>query len=225
VDEHLPGCAACRRELEQLRALHVALQKPELRYAASDTLRQRLQNELHREAARPPRGRWLSMGAAAAIVVAVAVAVTVSMHQHGTGAADDDAMVDAAVDQQQQAFKTNHLIDLTSAHPSAIQNWFSHNLAFTPPVPLLSAQGFDLVGARVDQVKNEPAAVLVYRHGVDYVSVYVCPAQHGDTPIDTDSDDGYQVVYWTKGRLSFWVVSKLDAASLKRLGESLRQNS
>ena len=225
VDEHLKGCADCKGKLETFRAIHQALQSAEYRYKASDTLKARLHKELEKAAAREARPPWTRWAAAAAVAVLAAGLGWVFIPHGGNAPAEDadDAMVDSAVDQQQDAFKDQHLTDIASADAKAVQSWFSGKLAYAPPVPDLSSQGYALVGARLDKVKDEPAAALTYRHGDDVVTVFVCAAQHGDKDLDTDSDDGYQVVYWTKGSLSFWVVSKIPAADLKQFSENLRQ--
>ena len=223
VEEHLKGCPSCTRQLATFRAIHQALQSADYRYQASDTLKQRLHRELEKAAAREARPKWPRWAAAAAVAVLAAGLAWVFV-PHGGGDADD-AMVDAAVDQQQDAFKDQHLTDIPSADAKAVQSWFSGKLAFVPPVPDLTSQGYTLVGGRLDRVKDEPAAALTYKRGDDLVTVFVCPAIHGDKSMDTDSDDGYQVVYWSKGTLSFWVVSKLDLGRLKSLGTALQQAS
>lgn len=225
VEQHLGDCPDCKRALADLGAMHEALQAPALRYHASDTLQQRLKIKLRDADAREQRSVWPRWAAVAATVV-IAAALTWNFLPRSdapTTPGVDDAMVDAAVDVQQDAVKNGHLTELSSADPKAVQTWFSGKLAYVPPVPDLSAKGYTLAGARLDTVKGQPAAALVYQHGSDVVTVFVCPAQHGDTDLDTDSDDGYQVAYWTKGSLSFWVVSKLDAAQVKQLGQDLHQ--
>jgi anti-sigma factor RsiW len=226
VDEHLKSCDDCRQSLEHLQMLQRALQMPELRYTASDTLRQRLQTKLREADARERRPAFPRLGVAAAAAV-IAVALVWSFMPHGPSAPavlDEDAMVDSAVDQQQDAAKSGHLTDYASSDPSVLQRWFGTKLAYTPPVPDLKAQGYTLMGARVDTVGGQPAAALVYLRGSDMVTVFVCLAgKPGDKALDTDSNDGYQVAYWTKGSLSFWVVSKLDAAQVKQIGQDLSQ--
>jgi len=227
VDEHLRDCAGCRHELQRLQALRGALQNPELRYAASETLRHRLMGELKKADARERRPAWPAWGAAIAAGV-LAVALFWNFAPHGGPSLEqlakmDDAMVDSAVDQQQDAQKDDHLTELASADAKAVQSWFSGKLAYVPPVPDLSAQGYTLVGGRLDKVNGEAAAALTYQHGDDVVTVFVCAAQHGDKGLDLDSDDGYQVAYWTRGQLSFWVVSKLDLDHVKALGAAIQQ--
>ena len=223
VDQHLEGCADCRHRLDDLRALHKALQSPALRFQASDTLKQRLRGELAKAAAREARPRWPRYAAAAA-VFAVALTLGWVFLPLGHGGEDEnDAMADAAIAEHAQALSDKHLTDLASADPAAVQSWFSGKLAYSPPVHDFAGEGYTLVGARLDHVKDEPAAALVYMHQADYVTVFVCPAlKAGDTDLDADNDSGYNIVYWTKGSLSFWVVSKLDPAELKRFSESLR---
>ncbi|HEU5398067.1 MAG TPA: anti-sigma factor [Gammaproteobacteria bacterium] len=217
VEQHLEGCPDCQARLKDWRALHGALQAPELRFKASGTLRQRLQNELHKpQAARRHWERW----AAAAAVAIVAVALGFKFIPHGD---EDDAMVDSAVDQQEQAATSQHLTEFSSTNPALIQGWLSHQLPFVPPVSDLSAQGYALVGVRVDKVKGQPAAALTYRHGAGLITLFICEAQgKPDKDPDTDTDDDYHVVYWTKAHYSFWTVSTLGADDLKRFGTLLR---
>lgn len=223
VDAHLPGCADCRARLKDWQAMHTALQAPELRFKASDTLRARLGNELKKADARRGRERWPLWTAAAAVLVVSVGLLTWTLMPVTVSEDADDAMVDAAVAEQQQAVSAQHLTDLVSSDPAAVQAFFKGKLDYVPPVHDYAAQGYALVGARLDKVKDVPAAALTYRHGADYVTVFVCPAeQHKDTDLDTDTQDDYHVVYWTRGGLSFWTVSTLGADEVKRFGELLR---
>ena len=219
VERHLEGCPDCQAKLKDWRALRGALQAPELRFRASDTLRQRLQNELRKPQAARARRHWERWAAAAAVAV-VAVALSFKFIPHGD---EDDAMVDSAVDQQEVAAANKHLAEFTSTSPGLIQGWLSHQLPFVPPVTDLAAQGYALVGVRVDEVKGQPAAALTYRHGTDFITVFICQAQgEADKDLDTDTDDDYHVVYWTKGHYSFWTVSQLGPDELKHFGTLLR---
>ncbi len=222
VDAHLEGCADCRARLKDWQAMHAALQAPELRFKASDTLRARLGKELKKADSHGGRARWPLWTAAAAVLVVSVGLITWSLMPVAVTEDADDVMVDAAVAEQQQAVTAKHLTDLASSDPAAIQSFFKGKLPYLPPVHDFAAQGYALVGARLDKVKDEPAAALTYRHGADYVTVFVCPAdKHKDTDLDTDTQDDYHVVYWTKGSLSFWTVSEMGAEDLKRFGELL----
>lgn len=225
VDEHLKDCPACRQQLADYQSLSSMLEQPGLRYAASDTLKQRIRNKLKEADAQERRPAWPRWAAAAAIAVLV---VSVGWHylpHPGAGSEEeDDAMVDAAVDQQEHAAEAQHLTDIASADPAALSTWYQGKLPFQPKVPNLRPQGYELVGGRLDTVHGQPAAALTYKHDAELVTVFVCAAQKAeDLDLDTDEDDGYHIVYWTQGPLSFWVVSKLDPAALKSLAAGIQQ--
>ena len=219
VEQHLKGCADCGARLKDWQALSAAIKAPALRHRASDTLRQRLRVELEKADVRPARSNWPRWAAAAAVAV-VALSLGFVFMPHGD---EDDAMVDAAVAQQERAAATKHLTDLSSTSPSVLEAWLSNKLPFAPAVPDLAAQGYALVGARVDEVKGQPAAAFTYRHGAGLITVFVCHAlKPGDKDMDQDTQDNYHVVYWTRGALSYWTVSDLSADELKHFGTLLR---
>lgn len=222
VDAHLSGCPACSRQLQDFRTLSAALKSPELRYPAGDLLKQRLKFQLREAAGRPARPRWPRFAAAAAVTL-VALAVGWGV-QHHEAEEQDDAMVEAVVDQQADAVSHGHPTDFASSDPAAVGAWFKGKLAYAPPVPDLSAQGFALVGARLEKVEDQSAAAVVYQRDGEYLTVFVCAAtESGDTDLDEDTEDDYHVAYWTQGTLSFWVVSKLDPKAVRRAGEELRR--
>jgi anti-sigma factor RsiW len=225
VDEHLKDCPACRQQLASYQALSAALDQPGLRYAASDTLKQRIRNKLKEADAEERRPAWPRWAAAAAVaVLVVGMGWNYLPHPGASGEDEDDVMVDAAVDQQEHAAETQHLTDLASTDSATLSAWFKGKLPFEPKVADLKALGYELVGGRLDTVHGQPAAALTYRHDAEIVTVFVCAAQKGgDMDLDTDDDDGYHIVYWTQGPLSFWVVSKLDAAPLKTVASSIQQ--
>lgn len=222
VEQHLAGCADCRAQLKDFQSLHSALQAPELRLKASDTLKQRLAKGLAEEDSRKPRPRWYPWAAAAAVAV-LAVALGWGFLFHGGSGSEDDAMVDATVDQQEHAVAAKHMVDLAATSTGSVQTWLMHQLPFVPPVPDMKPQGYFLQGVRVATVKGIQAAALTYRHGDHLITVFICPAgKGGDKDLDTDTDDDYHVAYWTKGRFSFWVVSQASLDDVKQFGTLLR---
>lgn len=224
VDAHLSGCPACQRQLQDFRTLSAALKSPELRYPAGDLLKQRLKFQLREAAMRSDRPRWPRFAAAAAVTL-MALGIGWGL-QHHEAEEQEDAMVEAVVDQQADAITHGHPTDFASSDPAAVGAWFKGKLAYAPPVPDLSAQGFALVGARLEKVEDQPAAAVVYQRDGEYLTVFVCAAtEPGETDMDFDDEDDYHVAYWTQGSLSFWVVSKLEAGQVKTVATSLKQAS
>ena len=70
----------------------------------------------------------------------------------------------------------------------------------------LAAQGFPLIGGRLDLVEGKPVPALVYRAGKHVINVFVLPARAGDHAA-TVTRRGYTLRHWTEGDLGYWAVA------------------
>jgi len=61
--------------------------------------------------------------------------------------------------------------DVASSDRHTVKPWFTSRLPESPQVPDLAAQGFVLVGGRVDVVGHDPVATIVYKHAKHTVSL------------------------------------------------------
>jgi len=168
-----------------------------------------------------PTWRWLNLGGALAVVVAVAWSVGLYMMLPAAG----DRLTDEVVSSHVRSLLSDHLVDVASSDQHTVKPWFNGKLDFAPLVRDLTADGFPLVGGRIDYLDHRPAAALVYRSRAHPINVFVLPAP-GSAPRDasatTRSHQGYNIVNWTRDGIAFWAVSDADAAGLVKLAELLK---
>src|SRR5262245_33573507 len=105
---------------------------------------------------------------------------------------------------------------VASADTHWIKPWFSGRVDFSPSVADLSAEGFVLLGARLDYVGDRRVGVLVYKRRQHTIDVFVWPNAAGNQqPARVVVRKGYTLLTWTRHGLSYWAISDLDAGELK----------
>ena len=108
-----------------------------------------------------------------------------------------------------QALRTGPLFVVASSDRHTVKPWFAGRLDFAPPVPDLSASGFALLGARIDPLGNEQAAVLVYTHNKHTITTFVRPGTQSKD--DVAVDNGFHVLSWSAGGMKISMVSDMDS--------------
>jgi anti-sigma factor RsiW len=109
-------------------------------------------------------------------------------------------------------------IQVASSDTHTVKPWFAGRVDFAPEVKDLTAEGYPLVGGRLDYVGERRVGALVYRRRLHVINVFMWPAANAETaPPRLMSKHGYNLLAWNKGGISYWAVSDLDAAELQRL--------
>jgi anti-sigma factor RsiW len=101
--------------------------------------------------------------------------------------------------------------DIASSDRHTVKPWFTARLSESPQVPDLAAQGFSLLGGRVDVIGNNPVATIVYKHAAHTVSLTTLRA--GQTVPD-QTIAGYNVRSWSDGNFTYVAVCDLPSADL-----------
>src|SRR5262249_1375615 len=96
-------------------------------------------------------------------------------------------------------------------------------LDYSPPVADPSRQSFLLTGGRLDYLEGRPVAALVYHRRKHAINVFVWPTKGAaERPIRTTSRQGYQLIWWERGGMAYWVISDLNARELAEFVEALQ---
>ena len=231
VDAHLAGCAACRAEIEANRAFIARLKAGASYFEAPPGLAARLAQRLESEPAgtvvrlRPgPRREsfWRPMALAASFVVAVLLSGGVGYMS--SLPASGDRITQEVVDSHVRSLLAGHLTDVTSTDQHTVKPWFNGHLDTAPPVKDFAAQGFPLIGGRLDYIDHRPVAAMAYRHGLHPINLFVWadPSQSLGQPSAT-SRQGYNIRHWVDGDLTYWLVSDAEADVLGDLETLLRK--
>ena len=72
-------------------------------------------------------------------------------------------------------------------------------------------------------VDRAPAATLVYRHRKHLISLVEVPARgHADSGPMRHANEGYNIVHWTEGGVTYWAVSDIGAGDLEDFVQKFR---
>jgi anti-sigma factor RsiW len=212
LESHLAGCAGCAAELATIREVKARLDAQPLRYEAPAGFLDRLDEALAEAEAPPPSRRrrrpgvetWVMGGAAGAVAASIALFAFVPQ-----GASLETQLVDA----QARSLEAQHLVDIPTSDRHVVKPWFNGKLDFAPPVVDLAAQGYPLVGGRLDRLDGRRVAALVFHRGPHTINLFIWPGAGPPSPT-SEQKDGYNLVHWGAGGLSFWAVSDADPAAL-----------
>jgi anti-sigma factor RsiW len=217
----LASAAAFQRRLaddELLRAQYTRLMSLRQAFGSlpqSDMpagLRARIQSTL--DAERPSRAsvlrqrRWSLQALAAAVfgaVISSSVMMTIGHFDQRENVASQ------VVAGHIRSLLAAQPFDVASSDRHTVKPWFTARLPESPQVPDLAAQGFTLLGGRVDVIDHDPVATIVYKHAAHTVSVTTLrPGQS----VSDQAIAGYNVRSWSDANFTYVAVSDLPAADL-----------
>jgi anti-sigma factor RsiW len=188
-------------------------------HRAPPALAQRIRDEIAREAApsavvlpfRAPR-RWAMSALAAAACLMLAWNLSLQFQQAGVL-----PLADQVVDDHVRSLMASHLTDVPSSNQHTVKPWFNGKLDLAPPVGDFAADGFTLIGGRLDYLTGHPVAALVYRHNEHVINVFVRPDAGADRRPAHLTVRGYALLNWAKGGLDYWAVSDINPPELDTL--------
>ncbi|MFO1047582.1 MAG: anti-sigma factor [Geminicoccaceae bacterium] len=213
LDRHLAACPACaaeRRALDRLGSAVRGASRHRLEPAGRAAILRALRTEAPpSRAVRPVLARRAAL--AASVVLGLGLSGGTGYWFGRTRRTDDlDLLVGAHV----RALQPGHAIDVVSADGHTVKPWFDGKVDFSPPVKDLGAEGFALIGGRLDYVEGRVAAVIVYRRRQHQIDLFVWPDSSGTPTAEAGTIDGYHARHWVQDGFAFWAVSDLNDSEL-----------
>jgi anti-sigma factor RsiW len=223
VENHIAGCPHCAAALSDYREMSKAVANADIRYTAPPELRRRIEAALPQTVVVPitqavPNRRAVlrgfAMGSAVSALAATGLVAIVLRND------DAERIQSEVVSAHLRSLQAGHLTDVISTDQHTVKPWFNGKLDVAPPVIDLTAQGFTLIGGRLDYVDARPIGAVIYKRRQHVINLFV--AQTSSTErrnARIETLQGFNIRRWSDRGLNYWAVSDLAKDELADFGD------
>jgi len=217
VEAHVAECPRCAAALAAYRQMNQAIAAADLSYTAPPALRRRIEASLPQVRVAPSRRSVLkgfAMGSAVSALAATGLVAIVLRND------DEQRIMSEVVSAHLRSLQAGHLTDVISTDQHTVKPWFNGKLDVSPPVIDLTAQGFTLIGGRLDYVDARAIGAVVYRRRQHVINLFV--AQTASTErraAGIETVQGFNIRHWSDRGLNYWAVSDLAKDELAEFGD------
>jgi len=156
------------------------------------------------------------MAALFAIAVVFAGSQTLQLPRQAS-----NSLIAEAVSDHVRALLSGDLIDVRTTDEHTVKPWFDGRVDFSPQVKDLSAEGFELVGGRLDVLDGKRVAALVYKRHLHMINLFQWPGSAAAAG-PPQTREGYHVLEWDDAGLRFVAVSSVAVGDLKTFVHAFR---
>jgi anti-sigma factor RsiW len=221
VEAHIAGCPRCAAALSDYREISKAMASADVRYTAPPELRRRIEAALPQPQAQvvqmPSRRavlRGFAMGSAVSAIAATGLFAIVVRND------DMERIQSEVVSAHLRSLQAGHLIDVVSTDQHTVKPWFNGKLDVAPPVIDLTAQGFTLIGGRLDYVDARAIGAVVYRRRQHVINLFVAQTASTErSAAKIETVQGFNIRHWSDRGLNYWAVSDLARDELADFGD------
>ena len=216
VEAHLASCAKCAAAAREYREMKRMMTGGGLRYTAPPELRRRVEASLPQTEAPTRRAllRGFAMGSAVSAIAATGLFAVILRSD------DETRLQSEFVSAHLRSLQANHLTDVVSTDQHTVKPWFNGRIDIAPPVVDLSAQGFQLIGGRLDYLDGRAVGSVIYGRRQHVINLFVTQGSgSGPRTAKMETVQGYNIRRWSDRGLDFWAVSDLSKDELANFGE------
>jgi anti-sigma factor RsiW len=231
LEEHLRGCAACAAEVSAVRALSTGIGEAARYYEIPAALEGKIRAMAGKKPSASrvaesvlPSSGWGLIAAAASVAFIVIILKGTFLTGSLTGPRGSGDLAREVVADHVRSLMAGHLTDVISSNQHTVKPWFEGKLDFSPVVEDLSAQGFALVGGRLDYLDGHPVAAIVYRRHAHVINLFVWAQPNAtEASLTTTTRDGYNLAHWSDAGMTYWAASSVNLAELREFVADLRK--
>ena len=221
IEQHLESCPACAQAHAGLQAVRAAVQNSSLYFQAPSDLAKRVQSPPS-GASRSNRSTGWSHRRLLAVAASLALVTTAGwglLRALSARSADVFLTQELVASHVRSQMLPSHRFDVASSDPHTVKPWFEGKLDFSPPVKDLVAEGFPLIGGRLDYLHGRAVAALVYQRRKHSINLFIWPSSAGDLAAPkTSTRQGFHLLQWTRSGMTFCAVSDLNEGELQEFG-------
>ncbi|HEY1942975.1 MAG TPA: hypothetical protein VGH40_12705 [Roseiarcus sp.] len=225
-EARLAADPAFAAEHARLVALREAIAKRAPRPRASDALRGRVLAMAEvAEPLKPARPAWRLTPQYSALAASLLLGVVLGAGGAGFLARpSDDPIERALVAGYVRGRLVGQPVDVASSDRHTVKPWFAAKLPAATTVLDLKADGFPLVGGRVDVVGSTPVPTLVYQRREHQIALSEIQESDGITSAPrATTRDGYAVLEWSDRGRRYVAVSDLPPAEVEAFAAAFRR--
>ncbi|HWP15127.1 MAG TPA: anti-sigma factor [Xanthobacteraceae bacterium] len=211
IETHVATCQRCAAQLRDYRDMQGALARTNLSFDAPAGLRRRIDARLPAPSRPDRRSLLKGFAAGAGLSSAIAAGLLIAVIRTDR----DSRIMSEVVSAHLRSLQADHLTDVLSSDQHTVKPWFNGRLDVAPPVIDLTAQGFTLIGGRLDYIDGKPVAALVYRRRAHVINLFAAEGGSGPRGATMETIQGFNVRRWGETGFSLWAISDLNAEELE----------
>jgi anti-sigma factor RsiW len=229
VEARLAADPALAAEYARLVALRDAIRARAPRPGAPDALRARVIAMTQSPgAAKPaaPRRTWRFDARFAALAASLTLGIVLGAGAYGllTPPPAGDDVQRAIVAGFVRGRLSGQPVDIATSDRHTVKPWLAGKIAGATTVVDLKADGFPLVGGRIDVVGANPVPTLVYQRREHQIALSEMPGSGGAASEPRPATrDGYSLIEWEDGGRLYAAISDLPPTELAAFAAAFRR--